>query len=223
MNRFCPAGVPTHTYQRGVNRQAIFLSDEDKRYYLRLWSRYASEEGVRVHSWVLMTNHVHFLVTPETNQGVSSLFQAVGRSYVQYFNKCHGRTGTLFEGRFKNSVIDSNAYFLICQRYVELNPIRAGMVSSPGAYAWSSYAAHAYGADQQLLTVHPSYQSLASNSAERQRAYQKFCGNADAHEDEAIRYCLRKGYALGDEQFVEALEVSASRSLRPVRLGRPNS
>ena len=141
--RLCPIGIPQHIIQRGNNRQVCFASEDDFIAYVHWLTEYAKEFGVKVHAWVLMTNHVHLLATPMTEGGISKMMQALGRRYVRYFNYTYQRTGTLWEGRFKSCVISAEEYFFICQRYIELNPVRADMVAHPADYKWSSYRFHA--------------------------------------------------------------------------------
>ena len=160
-------GLPLHTVQRGVNRTACFLSDGDRMHYLDLLGRAAAGEGCSVHAYVLMSNHVHMLVSPSEPSSPSRMMKRLGEVYVAHFNKRHGRTGTLWEGRFKSSVVDSALYLLQCYRYIELNPVRAGMVTRPRDHPWSSYRANAEGAASILLTPHPEYIALAATVEER--------------------------------------------------------
>ncbi|MFT5372283.1 MAG: putative transposase [Lysobacterales bacterium] len=164
-------GVPQHVVQRGNNKQACFYSDQDYRIYLEKLHEYGIEHKVKIHSYVLMTNHVHLLMTPDFESGISKVMQSVGRYYVRYINQTYHRTGTLWEGRFKSTPIDSERYFLVVSRYIELNPIRAGMLDHPADYLWSSYRANALGKQISLLTPHECYLSLGHSSEERQAAY----------------------------------------------------
>ena len=143
--RICPPGLPVHVVQRGNNRQVCFASDADMKAYANWLHEGSRKFGVDVHAWVFMTNHVHLLLTPHNADAVSRCMQYLGRYYVRYFNYRYHRSGTLFEGRFKSSIVQSHRYLLACQRYIELNPVRAGMVSDPADYTWSSYRAHAFG------------------------------------------------------------------------------
>ncbi len=152
--RFFLAGVPAHLVQRGNNRQAVFYDDSDYRAYLGWLVEGAQRYGCAIHAYVLMTNHVHLLLTPRDRDSISRLLQYVGRRYVAYVNHRYGRTGTLWEGRFKASVIDASEYLLRCYRYIELNPVRAGMVDSPRGYRWSSYRANAQGAADPAVSPH---------------------------------------------------------------------
>ena len=158
--RICLPGIPQHIIQRGTNRQVCFASEEDLSAYAHWLEESAKKNQVAIHAWVFMTNHVHLLVTPQTSNGVSRMMQTLGRHYVRYFNYTYQRTGTLWEGRFKSCVIDAEEYLLTCQRYIELNPVRAGMVDSPEDYVWSSYRANGLGANVKMHTPHVLYQSL---------------------------------------------------------------
>ena len=158
--RFYIAGMPVHVVQRGNNRQPRFFDDADYSAYLK-WLREAAEKyGCAIHAYVLMTNHVHILATPEDTNGISRMMQYVGRWYVPYINKTYGRSGTLWEGRYKSSLIDAANYFLACSRYIEMNPVRAGMVSQPWDYVWSSYACNAEGKADKVVQPHVLYNTL---------------------------------------------------------------
>lgn len=220
--RFCPAGFPQHVIQRGVNRQFCFLDDQDKGFYIRLLTEYSAELSVQMHAWVLMSNHVHLLCTPNSDTAISLLMQSVGRRYVQYFNLKHERTGGLWEGRFRSFVVESQRYFLTCQRYVELNPVRAGMVALPGEYAWSSFRCHGMGEESDLHTPHPEYLALGSAPRERVRAYhQLFAEALPREQQDSIAKALSSGYALGGEDFKAALERRFGLPQRPKPRGRP--
>jgi len=152
--------VPLHVVQRGNNRAACFFNEVDRRFYLKCLATAALARGCAIHAYVLMTNHVHLLVTPSEAGAVGAMMQDVGRRYVRVINSIHGRTGSLWEGRFKSSLIDSESYLLTCHRYIELNPVRARMASDPRDYPWSSYRAHAFGAEDGLVSDHRLYRSL---------------------------------------------------------------
>ena len=141
--RFNIVGIPQHVIQRGNNREPCFYSEQDYQRYLKDLSDSAKKHDCRIHAYVLMTNHVHLLVTPMVEHGISNMMQALGRRYVYYINKNYQRSGTLWEGRYKASLIDNERYLLTCMRYIELNPVRAKMVEHPGEYPWSSYQANA--------------------------------------------------------------------------------
>lgn len=200
--RFCPAGLPVHVIQRGNNRQTIFTADKDIAAYAHWLTEGAAKYTVHVHGWVFMTNHVHLLITPSTHDGVSSLMQYLGRLYVRYFNFAYARSGTLFEGRFKSSVVQAESYFLQCLQYIELNPVRAGMVTDPGDYRWSSYHVHSFGVRARLWTAHAIYQSLGQTSFERRQAYRKLASQRLGQDAiSRIRHCANSGLVLGSERF----------------------
>ncbi len=158
--RICPPSIPQHVIQRGNNRSICFTGDQDFSAYANWLLEYSREYNVAVHAWVFMTNHVHLLVTPANSSGLSSMMQALGRRYVRYFNYQYRRTGTLWEGRFKSSLVQSETYLLQCYRYIELNPVRANMVDDPSAYTWSSYHCNALGIESKLCTPHEEYLKL---------------------------------------------------------------
>lgn len=167
--RFVLPGVPQHIIQRGNNREPCFYSAEHYRRYLELLKEAADRNDCCVHAYVLMTNHVHVLATPFSPHGVSHLMQDLGRKYVRAINHIYRRSGTLWEGRYKASLVDSEAYLLACMRYIELNPVRANMVVHPGEYRWSSYAANGQGQADALISPHPLYEQLGHDPLERQR------------------------------------------------------
>ena len=169
--RFYLPGVPVHVFQRGYNRQPVFFDDEDYLSYLRFLKVSADTLGCLVHAYVLMTNHVHLLVTPKTENDVSLLFQNIGRHFVPYINKTYHRSGSLWEGRHKGNILESERYFLTCMRYIEMNPVRAGMVTHPRQYRWSSYAANAQGVDNAIIQPHDLYFALGRTTEARQTAY----------------------------------------------------
>jgi putative transposase len=165
--------VPLHIIQRGNNRLPCFASRNDYLVYLEMLRECAFDCGCAVHAYVLMTNHVHMLLSPSDNDSASTMMQRLGRRYVLYFNRRHVRTGTLWEGRFRSSLVQDERYLMICHRYIELNPVRACMVASPSDYPWSSYRANAFGQQDSLLTPHSLYNCLGADSLMRQTAYQQ--------------------------------------------------
>ena len=200
--RFCPKGYPVHLIQRGNNRQAIFTCDADLAAYANWLAEGAERFEVSVHGWVFMTNHVHILVTPTTDYGLSRLMQNLGRLYVRYFNYAYTRTGTLFEGRFKSCIVQQNEYLLTCLRYIELNPVRTGMVKDPGDYRWSSYRAHAFGIHARLWSPHNLFLSLGESPQHRQENWRKIVGEMlDVETLSKVRHCANTGLVLGTETF----------------------
>jgi len=220
--RFFLPGVPVHVVQRGNNRQAVFFDDNDYRVYLDWLGTAAGACGCIVHAYVLMTNHVHLLMTPSKGEAISETLQAVGRRFVPYVNHCYGRTGTLWEGRFKASAVQEEGYLLACYRYIELNPVRAGMVERPEDYRWSSYHANAMGAGDPLLSPHPLYLALSIGASERQAAYRKlFEAHLDPDLVRNVRACLQTGTPLGNDRFRAQIEQALGVGVGYSTRGRP--
>ena len=160
--RFCPAGLPQHIIQRGNNRNICFMGEQDFVAYASWLEEYAIKFAVDIHAWVFMTNHVHLLATQSSQDAVPRMMQSLGRRYVQYFNSTYRRSGTLWEGRYKSSLVQTEQYLLACYRYIELNPVRAGMVNDPAEYSWSSYRCNALGLDASMCSPHGEYLALGS-------------------------------------------------------------
>ena len=220
--RFTPAGIPQHIIQRGVDRQLCFGCEADFKAYLYWLKVYSEKHQVSIHAWVLMTNHVHLLCTPSSAEGISKMMQSLGRSYVRYFNYHHQRTGTLWEGRFKASLVNASEYLLNLYRYIELNPVRANMVKNPADYVWSSYQCNALGRKSPLLTPHDLYLELDYNPIVRRGLYRSlFTNHVEGALLEDIRYATSKGLVLGSESFVVKLEALCGRRLREGLKGRP--
>ena len=216
--------IPCHIVQRGNNRQACFFSDQDFGFYINRLQEALQRYHVQLHAFVLMTNHVHLLMTPEDSEGISRVMQSVGRDYVRYVNKHYGRSGTLFEGRHKASLIDSELYFLQCQRYIELNPVRANMVQHPAHYLWSSYQYHGLGKPIQCLTPHPLYNGLGDNIESRCETYQTlFSKEICSGELNDIRQSLTRNYPLGSERFRREIEQALGVRLGQCTPGRPKA
>ena len=218
--RVAPLGIPQHLIQRGNNRQVCFASDQDMALYANLLAEYSKKFSVSIHAWVFMTNHVHLLATPNEMNAISDMMQAVGRRYVRYFNREYHRSGTLWEGRFKSSLIQSETYLLQCQIYIELNPVRAGMVSDPADYIWSSYQCHALGKTININTPHDEYLRLGDTDSTRRREYRALFHphvNVDLIDD--IRKALNKGLALGNDRFKDEIERLTGRRVRSARMG----
>lgn len=212
--------ISQHVLQRGNNRQVTFFNDQDYAVYLSKLLKYSLQYQVEIHAFVLMTNHVHLLVTPQTEHGVSQLMQALGRSYVRYINTVHERSGTLWEGRFKSSLVDCARYFLQVSRYIELNPVRAHMVAHPSQYRWSSYHHNALDKHIELLTEHPVYLALGEDVFSRKAVYRGFFD--DAHDEDvtpAIREALCKSQVLGDLQFRTQIAQLVGRNIEPLAHG----
>ena len=216
------AGIPQHVVQRGINREPCFYADEDCHSYLHWLEKAAADWHCAVHAYVLMTNHVHLLVTPETETGIAKLMQAVGRRYVQYINRSYRRTGSLWEGRYKSSVIQAETYLLTCMRYIELNPVRAGMVQDPGQYRWSSYRHNGQGQADPRITPHPLYLAIDRDGTERQAAYRAlFRSELDEEALADIRLALSQGQPLGHGYFGDKICAAAGIRRTQKRSGRP--
>lgn len=217
------AGVPQHVVQRGNNRLPCFLDDEDRRRYLRCLCEALHRYGCDLHAYVLMDNHAHLLVTPHEVGAVSRLMQTFGRNYAGLFNGRHGRTGTLWEGRYKSCLVDTERYVLTCSRYIELNPVRARMVGDPSDYPWSSYQANALGRPDGLVTPSPTLLALAGDPAARLAAYRALFNEVLTDEAIAeIRLFLQQQRALGTDRFRAQVEAKLKRfaDVRPAHRPR---
>jgi putative transposase len=193
-------GVPQHVVQRGNNRQPCFVAEEDYARYREDLHEAAAHCGCSIHAYVLMTNHAHLLVTGAATGAVSRMMQRLGRRYVAGFNASYRRTGTLWEGRFKSSLVDSRRYLLTCYRYIELNPVRAAMVADPAAYPWSSYRSNALGNEDGVISPHPVYLALGADAASRQAAYRTLFG-AGARRRRAVGHPRPRAAAEGTGHF----------------------
>jgi putative transposase len=217
-------GVPLHLIQRGNNRTACFFADDDYRLYLQHLEALAPKFECAVHAYVLMTNHVHLLLTPDRLDGPSLLMKHLGQRYVQYVNRVYSRSGTLWEGRFRSSIVQSQRYLLRCQCYIELNPVRAGMVAHPGDYPWSSYRSNVQSPSSRLITPHGEYTALASTDQERVTAYRALFASAlDATQLADIRFAVNAGFALGNDRFKAEIAAVLGRRVEPGASGRPKT
>jgi putative transposase len=218
--RFVIPGQPQHIIVRGINREAIFYKDEDYAFYLEKLENACEKYGCRLHAYVLMTNHVHLLLTPKYENSIGKVIQSVGRHYVQYFNYHYSRTGTLWEGRYKATLIDSQNYLLTCYRYIELNPVRADMVNHPSEYPWSSYHDNALGEVTVKITPHRLYLRLAKTPEDRQKAYRGlFRSRLSEHTLEEIRTSTNKAWVLGSSRFKLQIEKKLDRRTAPLARG----
>ena len=214
--------IPLHIIQRGNNRQACFYSEEDYLFYLESLEEYVKGTGCLIHSYVLMTNHVHLLLTPSRKDSAGALMKLLGQRYVQYINRTYKRSGTLWEGRFRSCVIQEDIYLFACQRYIEMNPVRAGMVDHPGEYRWSSYQSNGQGRESNLISFHPLYLSLGKTETERQLAYQElFRSELESGEIDRIRKATNGNFALGNSRFGEEISKMLDRRVTPGQAGRP--
>lgn len=215
-------GVPQHVIQRGNNRSVCFFDDANYFAYLQFLDLARQKADCRVHAYVLMTNHVHLVVTGEQPGSISVMMQSLGRRYVRYVNERYGRTGSLWEGRYRSTLIDTERYLLACYRYVELNPVRAGMVRHPGDYPWSSFAHHAFERRDPLIDDHDVFQHLGSNPSDRGMRYRALCQETlDDKSLQAIRSHTLQGYVLGSKRFARQVESALGRRATPGRPGRP--
>lgn len=214
--RFVILRQPQHVIQRGNNRGVIFVADEDYQFYLQKLGDACKKYDCEIHAYVLMTNHVHLLITPHSENGISKVMQYIGRYYVQYFNTQYQRTGTLWEGRYKATLLDSESYLLTCSRYIELNPVRARMVKDPEKYPWSSYHFNALGQDNSLLSTHSVYKALGVDNASRQSNYfALFKNHIPKAELEEIRTATNKAWVLGNDLFKSRIEQLMDRQVQP--------
>jgi len=214
--RFVLPGYPQHVIQRGNNRQRILFDEED---YWFLWEKLgaaADKFRCQIHAYALMPNHFHLLLTPTQEDGIGKLMQYVGRYYVQHFNRRHDRTGTLWEGRYRATLLDPEEYLLACSRYVELNPVRAGLVDDVESYGWSSYGVNTGKQEDPLVTPHPAYEKLGRTARARQGAYLKaFAKPMDDALLERIRNSTNKAWVLGNDAFCAKVEGLLNRRASP--------
>jgi putative transposase len=220
--RLTVPGHPHHIIQRGNNRQPIFAADADYRRLLEFLEEHSREARVAVHAYVLMSNHFHLLATPETEDGIPHMMQAVGRRYVRYFNDRQQRTGTLWEGRYRSTLIQAQRYLLACMVYIDLNPVRAGMVDSVDRYPWSSHAHYVSGRTDRLITPHPIWWELGNTPFAREAAYRELvqAGLASTQERALTESTLR-GWALGEADYVADLQRRTERRVSKAKAGRP--
>jgi putative transposase len=208
--------------QRGNNRDPCFFSGQDCRFYLEALEIASKKSSCAIHAYVLMTNHVHLLVTPGAGGSISAMMQALGRRYVRYINDVYQRTGTLWEGRYKACVVECERYLLTCYRYIELNPVRAGLVEAAERYPWTSYRHNAQGYPDVLVTEHGIYQALGKSAEERCRAYRAmFMHHLSEDELQAIRTSVNEELVFGSERFRGEIEQMSQRRTRRGKAGRP--
>lgn len=220
--RFYLPAIPAHVVQRGNCRRAVFFSDEDHAAYLRWLHEACLKHGCQIHAYVLMTNHVHLLMTPRYRESISRVIQSTGRYYVTYVNRSYGMSGTLWEGRHKGCLVSDDCYLLACMRYIELNPVRAGMVAHPADYVWSSYHCNAMGKTCDLLLPHEIYLSLGATLPARQLAYRELFRQAlDPELVRDVRAAVQTGTPLGNDRFREQVEQTLRCRVGQPRRGRP--
>ena len=221
-SRIIVPNVPLHIIQRGNNRQPCFFHDSDYKNYLDWLEEYAVHSNCLIHAYVLMTNHVHLLITPKNAESAGSLMKRLGQRYVQYVNRVYKRSGTLWEGRFRSCIIETERYLFDCQRYIEMNPVRAGLVDTPSEYHWSSYRSNGMGEKSTLLHAHSLYRQLASTASQRQEAYRELFGSElDQRVLADIRKSTNGNFVLGDTGFIEKISRKLGRRVVPGQAGRP--
>ena len=216
------AGIPVHLIQRGNNRGACFFAEDDYQFYLDHLGEACKKYSVDLHAYVLMTNHFHLLLTPETGDGPSQVMKYLGQRYVQYVNRTYHRSGTLWEGRFRSCLIGEADYFLGCQRYIELNPVRADIVKHPGEYLWSSYGQNAQGITNALIRPHSLYKRLGRSIQNRHKAYRElFRHELDPGLVDEIHSATNGGFVLGSERFQKEIAAMLGRRTWRGSPGRP--
>ena len=215
-------GYPHHIIQRGNNRQMIFADTQDFATMMALLAENAHKFAVAVHAYVLMDNHFHLLATPATAEALPLMMQAVGRSYVRYFNDAQGRSGTLWEGRYKSTLIQTDRYLLACMAYIDLNPVRAGLVAQAGDYAWSSHGHYIGRKTDKLITPHPLYWELGNTPFAREAAYADLVRAGVSEQQRAdLTQSALSGWALGEDDFVADLQKKTVRRVAKGSAGRP--
>jgi putative transposase len=220
--RLTVAGYPHHIIQRGNNRQAIFTGTGDYEALLGLLHESAHRFKVALHAYVLMSNHFHVLATPESVEAIPQMMQAVGRSYVRYFNQRQARTGTLWEGRYKSTLIQAERYLLACMAYIDLNPVRAGLVADPADYPWSSHRHYIGRAVDRLVTPHPLFWELGNTPFAREAAYGEMVrAGIGAELQQMLTDSALRGWALGEVDYVADLQKRTERRVTRARAGRP--
>jgi len=220
--RLTVPGYPHHVIQRGNNRQPIFAAAADRQMLLALLEDSAQKFGVAVHAYVLMDNHFHLLATPATQEALSQMMQAVGRRYVRYFNDRQARTGTLWEGRYRSTLIDTDGYLLACMAYIDLNPVRAGLVRQAADYPWSSHAHYVGLRTDRLVTPHALFWTLGNTPFAREAAYaERVAAGITPAQQAALTESVYSGWALGGESFVADLQKRTERRVRKNLSGRP--
>lgn len=218
--RFVLPGYPQHLIQRGLDHRPYLRDEADYWYFWESLVKASEKFGCAIHAYVLMPNHFHLLLTPQAEDSVGKLMQSIGRYYVKYFNERYLVTGPLWEGRYRATLLDPQAFLLPCARYVEINPVRAGLVAGPGDYDWSSYGCHALGVEDRLVSPHPGYQRLGRSNKARQAAYRDLCATPlEPATVQRIRDATNKSWLLGDAAFARDIEGLVNRRAQPRQRG----
>jgi putative transposase len=216
--------IPWHIIERGNNRSAGFYDTGDYQFYLDTLSEQAVNSDCDIHAFCLMTNHVHLLLTPNVNDSAASLMKQLGQRYAQFINRTYHRSGTLWEGRFRSCLVQNARYTLACYRYIEMNPVRAGIVSHPAEYRWSSYRVNGQGVQRGWLVPHPEYLALGRKVEARIACYRNlFSQDIDPALVAEIRTATNGNYALGNDRFKTEIERMLERRVRPGKAGRPSN
>lgn len=220
--RLTLGGYLHHVVQRGHNRQAVFVDAADRIFFLDQLEQASRQHGVAVHAYTLMENHFHLLLTPQTDGALPRMMQALGRSYVRYFNNRHGHSGTLWEGRYRCTVVQAPVYALACMAYLDLNPVRIGAARCSSDYAWSSHGHYVGLRSERLLTPLPAYWALGNTPFAREAAYADLVAKGNSAEmDAALGQSAIRGWALGDANFLQELQLKTPRRVTVARPGRP--
>ena len=220
--RYSIINQPQHIILQGRVGQTVFHQGQDYQYFHDCLDAAAYNYRLKVHAYVLMPDHVHVLATPGNTDSVARVVQSIGRNYVQYFNECYGGSGTLWEGRYRATVIDSKDYLLTCSRYIELNPVRNQLVDKPKDYQWSSYAHNALAQSDEMISAAREYQNLGDSARERARTYRKlFQQKLSAEQAQEITDATIKGWVLGDSRFARKIEKLSGRRASQLPKGRP--
>lgn len=220
--RYYIKNQPQLIIQRGVGGNDIFRNEEDYQNYYEWLQMAADYYELKIHAFILMPDHVQLLASPGNENSVSKTLQSLGRNYVQYFNNSYGHIGTLWEGRYRATILDSKTYLLLCSRFIETHAVREGLVKHPRDYYWSSYGYNAQGEDDPLITEHRIYKALGKTAKERNKNYRALFKKRISKEDEALIYdSALKGWALGDAKFLTKIEKTSNRRASPLPRGRP--
>lgn len=220
--RYYIKNQPQHIIQRGINGNDIFRNEADYLSYYEWLQMAADYYQLKIHAFILMPNHVQILASPGNEDSISKTLQSLGRNYVQYFNKNYDHEGTLWEGRYRATILDSKNYLLLCSRFIETQAVREGLVKHPRDYYWSSYGYNAQGEEDPLMTDHRLYKALGDTPKERNKNYRAMFKSKISSDDEALIYnSALKGWALGDAKFLAKIEKSSNRRASPLPRGRP--
>lgn len=220
--RLALAGLPHHIIQRGHRQQPVVLDDEDRLLFLQILRESSVEHQVNIHAYALLDDHVHLLATPQAASGLSAMMQAFGRRYVAAFNRRHGQHGTLWEGRFRATVIEPERYLLACMSYIELHPVRHGVVTQPEHFAWSSNAHHYGLRTDPLVSDHKLFWALGNTPFDREARYRVLLAQGlSSLQINDITYATQKGWALGSSTFVMTLAQQTDRRVAAKPRGRP--